>query len=979
MLTPLPIVAQNITVMPLPARNYLPTTAINKILIDSEGFVWYATEGFGLWRDDGYSANVFRSDFLNVNQMLSNYITCLAEDRMHGKIYLGTKRGLYYIDKKDYTLHPFKDDIIRTWGIDALLVSKSGTLWVGTNNFVIHYSSDLKRVFQTKLQKHRDNYYVNSFCELRDGRVWAVLKNGKLYQFSPKRKIGKAIQMFSSNVNSMVETEHGFYVSTDDGIYYAPTMMGKYMKVLSEVKTGNGCFSKMLYDVRRRILWGVASSTVSAYKVLLSGRLKAIDIPTNGLVVNPRDLALDKEGNVWVASPYAESVIYSFSKNMGIPYKVPAVSEMKSSISLIETAYLNGNKLWFCQKGQGLFLYNLISHRVTCVDDGKGGKLRKVAPTIELLQDGKSFLVASDNYMINKVSVNGAFSNDASLSEGRVTVSKIVKLPLYSGVHALKVMGSRLWIGTSQGLSCYDFNMRRLSYAIRTKGAVNVLVPYKKSTLLIGTEKEGLYWFHPKSGRKKRIVKTGNITHIAVDGESFWWTTADGNLCRKKTMNAPAEFLAEEAGLSGGQIAGLQVDRFHRAWIVSDDILHIYNPNTKSSRLLDSRVHAIPLGSLLSLTKVGDGRMLLGGNGGFALYDVMDEKASDIRSHVQLTVWKSGDETHLVGKDESEVKLPAGNKSVELSFSAMNPLDVEKVRFSYKYGDDGQWNYLLPGQNVIRLVGVSLNRQKLEVRSTNPDGSWSSEIKKITVSRRPEWYESNMAFAIYLFMFIALCYFSFKFYIDRKKRMMAEAELQNSANDLSELLMQLSGEELANGPEGKLGLHSLLIDLRHLLDREVIAKKSSVTLSASPTDSLGQSEDVASKDKIGSRNSRIQPSCNDSQELSEQDADFVSKLIKYIELNINDSEYTVEKLSRDMAMDRTGLYRKLMSIIGKTPSAFIRSARLRRAAELMRKGYSVSDAAYSSGFGTAKYMSRCFQSEYGMKPSEYIEQHREIL
>ena len=177
---------------------------------------------------------------------------------------------------------------------------------------------------------------------------------------------------------------------------------------------------------------------------------------------------------------------------------------------------------------------------------------------------------------------------------------------------------------------------------------------------------------------------------------------------------------------------------------------------------------------------------------------------------------------------------------------------------------------------------------------------------------------------------------------------MAETELQNSANDLSELLMQLSGEELGNGTEGKLGLHSLLIDLRNLLNREDKTKE----------------EHFAPKDDAG-------------QNLSEQNAEFVNKLIKCIECHIDDSEYTVEKLSSDMAMDRTGLYRKLMAIIGKTPSAFIRSTRLRRAAELMRKGYSVSDAAYSSGFGTAKYMSRCFQSEYGMKPSEYIEKNRE--
>ena len=933
-LTSLSIVAQNVSMMPLPARNYLPTTAINKILIDTEGFVWYGTEGEGLWRDDGYTAHVFRSDFSNAIPMQSNYITCLAEDKKHGKIYLGTKRGLYSFDKKDYSLHPFADNKIRTWGIDALLVSKSGTLWVGTNNFVIHYSVDLKCISQTKLQKHRNNLTVASFCEAKDGRVWALTKSGLLFQCPAMSKTDHPMTVTPFYVNSMVETEKGFYVSADDGIYFARAMNEKYSKVLACGNVENERFSKMLYDARRKILWCIAPSFVKAYQVLASGGLKPISVPTNELVINPRDLAFDREGNVWVVSPYAESVIYGFRKNKENQYLVPAVSEMKSPISLIEAAYLKGNKLWFCQKGQGLFLYDLCSHHVTCVMDGKGNKLRKVAPVIEPFPDGRSFLVASDNYIINKVSATGT--------------SMILRLPLYFGVHDMKVLENQLWIGTSQGLLCYDFNTHRLSCRIRTKGAVNVLATYKNGTFLVGTEKEGLCWFHPKSGQKKWLTRSGNISYIAVDRDCVWWATADGNLFRKKSKDASVESMAIEAGLSGGQIVGLQVDCYHRAWILSDGMLHIYNPSNKSSRVLSSKSQVFPLGSLLSLSKTRDGRMLLGGNGGFCLYDVRGEQNSSKCSHVQLTVWKSGEEMHLVGKDENEIQLPAGNNSVELYFSTMTPLDVGKIRFSYKYGDDRQWNYLLPGQNVIRLVGVSLSRQELVVRSTNPDGSWSSETKKITVSRCPEWYETHIAFAIYLFVFIALCYFCFEFYMDRKKRLMAEAELQNSANDLSELLMQLSGEELGNGTDGNLGLHSLLLDLRNLLNREDKTKE----------------ESFAPKDEA-------------NQKLSEPNTEFVNKLIKCIEGHIDDSEYTVEKLSSDMAMDRTGLYRKLMAIIGKTPSAFIRSTRLRRAAELMRKGYSVSDAAYSSGFGTAKYMSRCFQSEFGMKPSEYIEKNRE--
>jgi transcriptional regulator GlxA family with amidase domain len=75
-----------------------------------------------------------------------------------------------------------------------------------------------------------------------------------------------------------------------------------------------------------------------------------------------------------------------------------------------------------------------------------------------------------------------------------------------------------------------------------------------------------------------------------------------------------------------------------------------------------------------------------------------------------------------------------------------------------------------------------------------------------------------------------------------------------------------------------------------------------------------------------------------------------------------------------MNMERSGLYRKLVSTIGQTPSEFIRSVRLKKAAVLLsQRELSVAEISDQVGFSNAAYFSKCFQEEFNVKPSHYAE------
>lgn len=116
---------------------------------------------------------------------------------------------------------------------------------------------------------------------------------------------------------------------------------------------------------------------------------------------------------------------------------------------------------------------------------------------------------------------------------------------------------------------------------------------------------------------------------------------------------------------------------------------------------------------------------------------------------------------------------------------------------------------------------------------------------------------------------------------------------------------------------------------------------------------------------------RVNPSRITITSIDEQ---LLQKALKLIEEHIDNSEYNVEQLSTDMGMSRMNLYRKLQAITGQTPTEFIRTIRLKRAAQLLQDGkLNVSEVADRVGFSSSSYFTKCFKEQFGVLPTQYSE------
>ena len=106
------------------------------------------------------------------------------------------------------------------------------------------------------------------------------------------------------------------------------------------------------------------------------------------------------------------------------------------------------------------------------------------------------------------------------------------------------------------------------------------------------------------------------------------------------------------------------------------------------------------------------------------------------------------------------------------------------------------------------------------------------------------------------------------------------------------------------------------------------------------------------------------------------DDKFLEKLVKIIEDNIADSSFQIEDICKGLGVTALVLNKKLKTLMGITANAFVRSIRMKRAAELLKTGrYSVSEVTYDVGFNDLKYFRECFKKEFGVLPQQYKEQN----
>lgn len=424
-----------------------------------------------------------------------------------------------------------------------------------------------------------------------------------------------------------------------------------------------------------------------------------------------------------------------------------------------------------------------------------------------------------------------------------------------------------------------------------------------------------------------------------------WGGTPDGlELFKENAQNA--ELLYVEDGLVNNFIHGILEDQQNQIWITTSSGISKINIDSLEGELHFTNFNELD-GTLTGeyinhgAFESQDGTLFFGGVDGF-------NTLAPNRIRVPSLPFKPLLRSLRIHGTQIEPLKPYGNKiilkkitpltkNLELKhnenfltfeFASLNYINNEKTYYRYQMdGVDEEWVTIQPGYTIDGVLTLSYTNLQpgeyvLQVMSSNKEDVWQGEMTSLKITINPPWWKSPIAYAGYSIGILLLTIASIYFYVRYTKEKMA----------------QQHREEI------------LLLRIRNLIEQR-------------------KNFEETQEEQEANTNFDI-----DEPVQKPADVAFLNKAIEVVEKNLNVPSYTVENLSSDLNMERTGLYRKLTKLLEESPSHFIRNLRLKKAEQLLLEGnLTIAEIADRVGFSSSSYLSKCFREVYGCSPSKYVE------
>ncbi len=111
----------------------------------------------------------------------------------------------------------------------------------------------------------------------------------------------------------------------------------------------------------------------------------------------------------------------------------------------------------------------------------------------------------------------------------------------------------------------------------------------------------------------------------------------------------------------------------------------------------------------------------------------------------------------------------------------------------------------------------------------------------------------------------------------------------------------------------------------------------------------------------------------------EHNQDLINKVTAIIKDNFNNPDFDMNKLGAELGVGRSKLYMQIKKTTGLTPNELTLNLKMQQAADLLdnKPQMNISDIAFSLGFSSTKYFTKCFKTIYGIVPQDWRKRNSE--
>ncbi len=924
----------------------LPNSMVHQVAQDEDGFIWIATY-FGLYRYDGYELRPFKSDAENPTLLPSNNVVCIALGSRQD-LWIGTHEGLARLHLKTGIIRKYPVAGVGKQRVNDICITRKGRMVAACIRGLVYYDEKQDTVLLMTSKRHRGDIPVNiniqAVCEDADGDLLVATWEKGLYRLESRTNrflhypsvngIRQFLTVFTDSRGNVWAGSSGHGVLR---LNFSPDKRQVTATPYVHSTAPFSIVSDYVYDIcedrESHTLWMGTRNGLSLMQgdrfLNYTGEATANVFPGH----ETGHVFQDRDGKMWISTKGAGILTATIRprifSNQFLTNRADGTDGAVSSI------FVEGNGGTWTGMGYGVRYQSAATarpllHSTTLLPDKRTYHISQSQQTSHV------YIATHDAGLLE--CKDGAVLKQYTTGNSRFIPHDLVYM-------ATEDVRGNLWVASYQGLGVRYADGKTVCWKQRPgspsvlTGEIISVVEGSNGTLWIATPNNGIAHL---SGNMRNpaqmrcdVYRMANgkcpintVHSLKIDRRGRLWAGTEGcGLCLYDASTDCFRSVHQSYNLPGDMVNSIEEDKFGHLWVGTNQGLArlVFSGSGKSERV-SARTFTTADGlpdnffEQNAACRQGD-RLYFGCGRGCVVVQANDSVPSDNHHLPAITqVLMNGRRENVAGMNE-HIVIPPSVSDFTLCFSALCYTDQQHCSYAYRlegYGQD--WHYVTAANRSATYTNIPPGTYTFQLKATDEEGVWS-DVKSVTVVVEPPLWRTWWAYLIYTAVaLLVLCYMV----RELRRRMMLRNKLRFKMND-GELQLVVDHQEVSGEkPQQRKQISFEVRDLNY----------------------------------------------------TDADEDFLRRAIRCVNEHIGDADFDIPQFVREMGTSRTTLFKKLKGLTGLSATAFIRDIRLKTSCQFLDKNPKtrISDLAYQVGFTDPKYFSVCFKKEFGVSPSEYVEQ-----
>ena len=738
--------------------------------------MWFGTFD-GLNRYDGYNFKVFRPRFNSSGSIISNWISCIAEDGRQN-LWVGTRSGISIFDNvtssfRSVFYYNARQDTVRLLqsNINNLKTDSLGNLFAATVlQGLLFCKAGSTRPVQvalsgTGIQRNDDGYNASGVTFDYHQRAWVFVKGAGLclynYTTNTLTLVNGAVK---DGTCLLADKNNNIWIGSDNGLYKYHSASNTMITVLRQTRR----IMQLAIDSKNE-LW-IASDGDGVFKANIhTGQIAPYPAHNNHDLFKSSavySIYHDKQQRTWIGTLRGGITIIDPVKNR---YRSVVHNPLDKN-SLIYDFTLSAcedvhHNLWIGTDGGGISYWNRKENSFTNYihRDGDKHSLSSNFVTNILLDSDKVMWMGTWDGGLNR------FNPEKKNFDHFPCINTVTRQEdkhiwaLYADRH------KNIWVGTCQEEGFYRKQKTGDRFELFDATLTNIISLFEDA-------KDQLWAGDFSSLIKIDTLQKKHVRHqlgfavraIYEDKKGRFWVCTEGGFLLFNRQTGQYQRFTEEHGLANNAVLRILEDSRHRLWLTTFSGISVFDPETQlftnvdqSDGLLSNQL------SYNATIALQSGEFVFGGIKGFNVFFPDVSPPLQLKRDVLLTGIKINnipvelDTIYITRRTRDRVqtiRLPYDKAILSLDFVAPEYTSPDKISYAHHLeGWDKNW--VPTGKNRNANYSHLLEgRYVFKVKLSDAYGSWGPEASLLNIIVLPPWYRTWWAYTLYIAVLLLVIY-----------------------------------------------------------------------------------------------------------------------------------------------------------------------------------------------------------------------------